>query len=317
MAPTGGLPDQEGQTPAYRAAVRPFFGQLSGACKSSGSLVCASPCVCRSCSSVRSSAVERSAPQILACARSAPISRAATRFAPRRSACRRSAPRRLASTRSASLSTAPERLASIRSAPRITAKDRSGLSLGFSSRHLFQAFTSRITSSKCSLSAIRCLLYRSGHQEAIAAILVVAGHHAHAPETQRAIQLRARGIPAPPHHPPPAAPRRAQFAQRVPHEDTGHTPPAIIRMDGERRDLRIALLRARHRVSGDAPAHLGDYEKVAAIVVQLQEAPSRPGFRAEAGAFDPQDAREMAQPERNDLDRAGQRALAVERPQSM
>src|ERR1035438_3266386 len=301
----------------YRVALRPFLGQFSGACKSSGSLVRASPCVWRSCSSVRSSAVERSAPQILAGARSTPVSRAPTRFAPRRSACRRSAPRRLASTRSASYSAAPDRFASIRSAPRITAKDRSGFSLGFSSRHLFQASMSPITSSKCSLSAIRCLLYRSGHQETIPAILVIARYQAHTPETERAIQLRARRISGPHHqlHTPDAG--RAQFAERVPYERIGHTAPAIIRMDAERGDLGVALPGRGHRVAGDAPARFGHHEEVPAIAVEFQEVLARPSLGAEAGAFDAHDAREMAQPERNDLDDAGQRALAVERPQSM
>jgi len=153
-------------------------------------------------------------------------------------------------------------------------------------------------------------LYRPGHQETIAAILVVARHQAHAAETQRAIQLRARDVAGPHHQLDTTDARRAQLAERVPHERIGHTAPAIVRMDGERGDLRVALLRAGHRVAGDAAAHLGHHEKFAAIVVQLQEVPARPGLGAEAGAFDPHDAREMAQPERNDLDRAGQRAWA-------
>jgi len=161
------------------------------------------------------------------------------------------------------------------------------------------------------------LLYRPRHQETIAAILVVARHHADPPETQPAIQLRTRGVAGAHHkfHAPHA--RRAQLPQGVPHEAVRHTPPAVIRMDGQRCDLRVVLLRARHRVTRDAPTHLGHHEKAAAIAVKLQKVPPRPSVRAEAGAFDPQDARQMAQPERNDLDDSGQRALAVESPQSM
>src|SRR5580698_3682558 len=101
------------------------------------------------------------------------------------------------------------------------------------------------------------------------------------------------------------------------HQRGGHTPPAIIRMDCQRCDLRLILVRAGYRVARDASAHLRYYEEVPAILVEFQEVFSGPGLRAETGALDAQDARQMAPPEGNDLDLARQTALAVERPQSM
>jgi hypothetical protein len=103
----------------------------------------------------------------------------------------------------------------------------------------------------------------------------------------------------------------------MPHERMGHAAPPVVRVDGQRGDLGVAVFRACHGVAGDSAAYFGHYEVTAAVGIQFEEILERPRFGAETGALDLNDPRKVAQTEGDDLDGVRQTALAVERPQSM